>query len=484
MVEPAYTEEDLKKLLKQLVFEKKRAQALEQKLQESDPSLPQKFHSKLLQKRDGALVAECEQLRLQLVDKEDAIVNLHKQLNKAKPALKQLLEQLQEAQARIKEYENQPVAQPQAWEEHQKQLHAALAEVTQAKKDKDEGVHALHQELDKMREGHQREVQRFENERARLVEKMADSLSQHQRQHEIVKDLHEEINRLRQSNQDLKQHLEKGQVNLEGLMEHKRNDADHIRELEKSNEGEREARVLLQQRLTVLEEQLASSDVAAIHRDYAVTLQTQREELSVHMQRMEAERDAAMQRLTTLEKSHEETVEASYAQLQELNRKIASMTAESLKVEDECKRLQEQLVHWQKEASTSQAACREAEQIGVERLQEIRQAQQHLAKKVKEATLLRDMTEEQKIKLAQYDEEHTRTLADMQQLKQGHQLQKMHEEKLQMLVEEWQDKFREQTQELQSSKYELGQLQKVKKQYDELSTAVIDIKNTLGRYTL
>lgn len=60
------------------------------------------------------------------------------------------------------------------------------------------------------------------------------------------------------------------------------------------------------------------------------------------------------------------------------------------------------------------------------------------------------------------------------------QLQKMHEEKLQLVIEEWQDKFREQAQELQHGRQELAQLQKLKKSHDEMAMTLSELKKFLG----
>jgi len=471
------TREDIKKLLKQLFLEKKRVRELEKKLDNGD--IEQKFQAKLLQQHQSESTIVLKQ---QLVEREQQLHQVSQQFHKTKLALKQLFEQLQEAKEKIKTQENlPPQVDAQILEEKEKFYKEAVQELEKDKEGLEEEVKGLHQEREKTKEHHEREIQRFESERSRLVEKLAESLSQHQRQQDIVKDLHEEINRLRQSNGELKQHLEKAQANLESLIEQKQQDTDQIRALKQQQLQWMQEEEKMRSRLLFLEARLSESDVAAVHEEYTEKLRLQKEEMQKQCKAIEGEKDLILKQLEEQEKAKEKLLESSYEQIRELSKKATLTAQEQTKYEELCKNLQEQVLILQREQATIQTTLRQAEQAYLEKQQEIRQAQQHLAKKVKETTLLRDLTEEQKEKITHLEEELSKHGSELQQLKHGMQLHKMHEEKLQLVVEEWQDKFREQAQELQQNKQQVGQLQKIKEERDEMAATLSELKKFLGK---
>lgn len=391
------TEEDLKRLLKQLVLEKKKVRELEKKLGGSEPG--QKFQSKLLQKHQATVSEESLLLRQHLTEKEQQLQNINQQLNKTKLALKQVFDQLQEAKEKIKTYENlPPQVSLQELEQKEKMYASSVQKLEQEKRTAVEELKLLQQDLERHKESEQREIQRFENERSRLVEKLAESLSQHQRQQETVKDLHEEINRLRQSNTELKHHLEDAQNNLERLIEQKQQDTEQIRSLKKQETDWLHNEENMRMRLVLLEERLSESDVAAVHEEYADKLRLQKEQMDALFKNIETEKELLLKQLEEQDRAKEKVLENSYEQIRELSRKGALATQEYTKIETSYKELQEQFVVIQREYALVQAALRQAEQVQEEKLQEVRQAQHHLAKKVKETTLLRDLTEEQKQK--------------------------------------------------------------------------------------
>jgi len=126
---------------------------------------------------------------------------------------------------------------------------------------------------------------------------------------------------------------------------------------------------------------------------------------------------------------------------------------------------------------------------------ELRQAQQHLAKKIKETTLLRDLVERQKIQLSELQNSLNQHRGELTRIQSQLGLQRQHEEKLHLLAKEravnaeeqsktWQQKFMELQALHLSLKIEHNELSKIKKSHDLLLHALNNIKISIESLTV
>lgn len=294
----------------------------------------------------------------------------------------------------------------------------------------------------------QKETARFESEKAKFVEKLAESVSQSQRQGEIVKDLHEEISNLRSEASKLKEKLDDALRDLEDKQELEQ----QLYLLQEEKQKFQEEEETLLEQIKQMQEQLDESDIAPIRQEFD-------------------------EKFSALNLKFEEAVKGKERLGQE-NRELLE-EKESLK-----KQLKEKLEAesiWEQEKYKLQSALQTSRLQVEESTAELRQAQQHLAKKVKEATLLRDLSERLKVQHSEQEEIVQKLKAEMDRLQNQLNLQKRHEEKLELMVDEWQEKSRELQDQLQNNRDEILELQKVKKQYDQMSNKFSDLKSFLGK---
>ena len=123
---------------------------------------------------------------------------------------------------------------------------------------------------------------------------------------------------------------------------------------------------------------------------------------------------------------------------------------------------------------------------------EIRKAQQHLAKKVKETTIMRDLIERQKVEVIELQNSLTNYKSEIEKMQHNLELQQVHEEKLQLMAKErtqaaenlskeWQEKYFALHQNWQEIKAERAELQKMKKKYEQISSSYSSVKNFLSK---
>ncbi|MCH9609693.1 MAG: Chromosome partition protein Smc [Chlamydiales bacterium] len=282
-----------------------------------------------------------------------------------------------------------------------------LKEERRLLKERPQGV--AQEDFDNLQDQGRKEVGRLESEKSKLVEKLAESISQNQRQAEIVKDLHDEINKLREKNGELKEELDVARASLE----EKEELFDQIKELEAAKE-------VLSARLEEAEKQLAKSDVITLHQEVA-----------------------------TLQKALSNAEENS----KQLTEDCADALEDKLQLKQQLKEKNEEHGEWEQEKIKLQSSLQNLRLQYEEQAQEVRKAQQHLAKKVKEATLLDDQVEKNKMQTVE----------------------------LEQSMQQYRREFERLQAELVEQKEEVSKLQKVKKQYEDVSSTLTDLKSFLGK---
>ena len=126
------------------------------------------------------------------------------------------------------------------------------------------------------------------------------------------------------------------------------------------------------------------------------------------------------------EKEREELLEKMYREMRGISRKNATLLEETSALEHKVEEL----------------------------MQEVRRARSHLARKVKEATILRDVVERQKLQIEESYERERKQQIEIEKLVQSLHAQKVHEEKweshskdrlvaAEVAVRDWQDKYLE-----------------------------------------
>lgn len=447
-----YTEEEFKKVLKTVFTEKKRVKELQKKLEER--GVQKKFGAKLSQMHNQSLSEEMAKLQERHAEKELECQQLSEKLDKVRPALKRLVEDLKQAR---EEVEILKTPQGNAFVQ---EVEAQLAKVEAREK---------------------QESARFEAERSKLVERLAEELSQIQRQTEVIKELREQVS--------------------------------HYTNLQHKFEEEAAQKHQIEQRLWQVEEQLGeahkqlqASDVGSVRAEYEQKFkeeQERHEALVAHLNQeilaARAERDKAKGEYSDLTEQFHEALdekerglEKSYAKMRELSSRHAEMVEELEKLSQDVEARKEKYVRLEKELAVVQNCEQAAKLKCQEHDAEMRQAQAHLAKKVKEATILRDMAERQKEQLAELQGTVNTQKNELERLTSSLNLQQQHEQKMaemakernqaaEALAKEWQDKFLALQQQTQEERTELAALQKIRDEYDQMALTVANLKNILGK---
>lgn len=219
---------------------------------------------------------------------------------------------------------------------------------------------------------------------------------------------------------------------------------------------------LLKAEFSKLQEQMTKTDSAAIHKEYA-------------------------QKIAEIERQKEELLDRAYHEMKEMSRKNAKLLGESSTLEHQVEEFSE------KEREFIQLKKKTAELTTgyEERGQEIKRAQTHLAKKVKETTILRDLVEKQKIQIEESNEMIMRQKKEIERLDHNLHLQRMHEEKLELIVKEraqaaesstkeWQEKYLQAQELIAEKKRELEGYEKLKKEYTEMALTVSNLRSMLN----
>ncbi len=407
MAANTYTEEEFKKVLKTLFAEKKRVKELQKRLDEK--GIYKKFQTKLSDIHKHSITDEYATLKNAYAEKEKENADLKSKLDKVRPAIKKMVEELKAARLKSQESECDEVSK--------EQLVKALEELERTKA-------------------------QVEAERSHLVERMAETLSTVQRQSEIIKELQEG--------------LFETQKQYEGQIESLKG------EFEKENSD-------LKVSLALAYEEVERKNAIAEKGDY-LSLQQAVEEIS-------AERDHAVQRL----EENEKIIEKSYAKMRELSARHAEM----LSTVDEKLQLEKELAAAYTSLQNTKLVCEEREA-------EIRKAQHHLAKKVKETTIMRDLSDRQNAQIAELKSQIAKQHNELEQIHNNLNMRQVHEEKMHImakeraqsaeaLAKEWQEKFLSLQQEWQDEKAELVELRQLREEYGEMAATVASLKNILGR---
>ena len=366
-----HTEEEFKKLLKNLFSEKKRVKELKKRL-EGD-TLQKNFQTKLSDIQKLAIPDEFAQLKSENVTLKD-------QLARVKPALKKLAEEYKEKGLILTEKEK---------------LEKRLVETK-------EQAEMFERELDDRK----MQLRRIDEER------------------------HQERRAYTQASEEW---------------------------------GQREREYhALQEEFRKTQEHLEKTDIAAVHEEYAT-------------------------KIAEIEKQREDLLEQAYLEMREMSRKNARLLGESSTLEHKVEEFSEkerEYMHLKNKVSELATGFEE-------RGEEIKRAQSHLAKKVKEATILRDLVERQKIQIEESNELSMRQKNEVERLGNNLHLQRMHEEKLEIVgkeraiaaettTKEWQDKYLAVQEELAVKKRALEEHNKLKKEYAEMASTVSNLKNMLN----
>lgn len=419
-----YTEEEFKKLLKGLFAEKKRVKELQKQLENRD--VQKKFESKLTDIHQASLTQEIE------------IETYKNQLEKVKPALKKLVEDLRQAREEIDklhaenleakalictlEEEKGLLAQStnefKTTQQEWSRLQVILENERQEKKALEEEKNQLKKVLASKQDDLQ-EAGRIEAERTRLVERLADCLSQMQRQTEIIKELQDELS---QGRRQFDMADKERQIYFEQSQEAKQAFCQLQEKWEKTDARAQELEKV-QLELALLKKELQMSDLVSVRQEAQIAL---------------AEKEAVLEKM--------------YEQMREQSIRYAAL------MEDHEKR-QGSLAKMEKEFSSLQTTLQNAKLLCEEREAEIRKAQQHLAKKVKEATILRDLSERQKMEIQDLQNERDLLKSEIETMQSHLYLQKHQEDQL---------------------KAQMNDLQKMRKQYEQMSMTFSNLKNLIG----
>lgn len=586
-----YSEEELKKVLKNLFAEKKRVKELQKKLEQlssgypedKDAALTKKFYTKLDDIHKISIVEDYAKLKAAYVEKE-------KQLEKVKPVLTKLVKQVKEGQSKIEALEN---ASPQdneeilekltqsesemtalqnqildlekekqelqlSQDEHpeiallqedvlrleqeienfQKQLEAERAVFEKDKLGALETHRSLVTDLDKIRERAQQEQSRSATEKQNLIEKMADLLSQVQNHTEIISSLREEGSSQRREMEQVDEQRKNAQLQVDELktqlsrsalestqisssiekqlLEEQREKQTllrHYQKLQDKTDADQkqieqiESEVLALKRvkkeLEIINAQLQETDIAAVREEnqelraqqqseHETILQKQRNdaekifsEINQELGSSRKEKERVTEECMQWQKKCDEMATHFQTQEHELHSKAESLSARLVELE-------QQKEQQQKRIGVLEEISQMAEKHGAEKDSEIYKAQQHLAKKVKETTLLRDLVDRQKLQIDDLQNEHNRFRVENERLVNSLNLQKEHEQKLhsmaaertqsaESLAKEWQEKYLELHQQWQEMKGHMVEHRKLKKNYEQMSLAFANMKNFLNQ---
>lgn len=503
MSDGAHKEDEFKKILRTLFAEKKRVRELEKQL--DGKGLQKKFQTQLSDIHRISIAEEYAKLKSAYHEKEKECETLHGHLEKVKPALKKLVTALKESREEVELLKLQKPHEA-ALKEKEVQLreaHDAIALLEEEKKSLidlhkqnhseeisflQKQVNALEEalkiskkqleekelEILHLKENEQKESQRFEIERGRQVERLAESLSQVQRQGQLIEDLRRdngdlkhEFQRLVDQKETLSNRLEETKLEL----------AKSVQELEQKDVE----RKRLRQELDEANLQLQATDLAEVRADYEEKLRI-----------LSSENQDLKNHLVSQEEAHQQLLEKGYQKMREFSQKHVLITEQHHRLQVQIDEKNERLSKTEKELLSLEISLQNVKLQSENRGREIRKAQQHLAKKVKETTILRDLTERQKFQIEDLKTTLEKLRADREVMQNSLDLQKMQEEKIQnlakeradtaeLLTKEWQEKFLSLQQDWQEKKAELLELKKLRKNYDQMASTFSNLKNLVGK---
>lgn len=563
MTSNTYTEEEFKKVLKNLFAEKKRVKDLEKQLEEK--GLQKRFQAKLTDIHKLSLSEEYAKLKAALQEKETECGELKLQMDRVRPALKKLMVDLKSATFEIETLKAQQ--HPEETEELKKAMQAArgalestqerndilekelanLMKEREALKGAQRQIGQLHEELDGLRkkesayeddrsafneqirnlsqeladsrealaqtQAHeQKGVERFEAERGRLVERLAETLGQMQRQAEMLTEHREEIAILRKQMEGIDQQKKLAE---QELLHMKTEQSKTIAEADQTGrmaeyqlKAMREEKEIFLTKISQVEEEMAllqgkleeQCKMDQLQKEEIVQLRTALESAQVQLQESdfvalraeyEVKVQEALMTFSQKEVAHEESLERSYVKMREMTQRHAEIVEERemlyKKVEDHNKFL----AKFEKEQGFLQTSLKNVKLQCEEAEAELRKAQQHLAKKVKESTILRDLADSQKIQIMELQAGIEKQTTEIERLQNSVNLQRAHDEKLQEMMKEraqaaenqtkeWENKYLALQQDLEEKKGQLIELQKLRKTYEQMASTFSSLKTILG----
>ncbi|MCH9625895.1 MAG: hypothetical protein S4CHLAM123_10800 [Chlamydiales bacterium] len=211
-----YTDDEFKKVLKNLFSEKKRVKDLQKQLEER--GIAKKFQSKLGEAHKLSIAGEYAQLKSDFLEKEKENTHFKNQLERVRPALKKLVEALKNTREELenerKKVPDDLAAALEKMTTLEKQIETLQEEKLRLQKEQDESVSTrqrvidLEAQLHKIQEAEQKEAQRFESEKNKLVERLAEALAQVQRQAKELKELETNLNAVAQRAESSEHSLE------------------------------------------------------------------------------------------------------------------------------------------------------------------------------------------------------------------------------------------------------------------------------------
>jgi hypothetical protein len=556
----SYSQDEFKKILKNLFAEKKRVKELEKELEGT--RIKKKIQSRLAAIPKSSLSEEYVKLKSAYQVKEEENEHLKKQFEKVKPALTKLLTELKkarheleilkansndyeseslrnalrEAQQKIQTLEDQEskiheesaliskekseitvlCEKNKVLEEESERLHKIKVNLEEKERQSEKKIEALKLDFEEMRsrqastqEESQKELQRNETERVHLVERLAEMVLQMQRQSDMIKELQEGVSLSQKKIEAYEQQEKMTDQEVLALKSELAKNAFETSQLQKSAEYQLTAvkneKEMLEKKLEILEQETLLEKTAVDHtrkelEEKILFLQKNLEEtrsqyqssdLALMREDYEAKLHEAQTTLEEKETSHEAILARSYEKLRELSQRQREMTQEKENLLQKNEENENQLELFKKEHVTLQTSLKNARLHCEEKDAEIRKAQQHLAKKVKESTILRDLAERQKTQLAELQISIDKQSNEIERLQNNLNLQRIHEEKLhamskertqaaENLTKEWQEKFLALQRDWQEKKGELLELQKMRKTYEQMTHTFSSLKHILG----
>ncbi len=416
MAADSYTEEEFKKVLKNLFSEKKKVKDLEKQLEER--GIQKRFQAKLADIHKFSLTEEYAKLKASYLEKENECAQIKSQLERVRPILKKLMVDLKSATAEVESLKSQPQQEVEA-------LKRELASVEQEVQEGKQRVHTLEIELVK------------KSAEKNLLEE----------QHQLLLG---ELKSLRESSE--KEAKEAAQK----LIEQSR---DSAMALDKACVGHESEIIQLKEALDKAQAEFEKSDFVALRKEY---------ELKV---------DAALVTFSQKEKAHEEALEHCYVKMREMSQRHGESVEEREQLYKKLEDHKKILAKREKEQTQLQSSLKNAHLQAEEQEAELRKAQHHLAKKMKETTLLEDSVESLKGQLNE-----TQTKLSLQQEHEVKMTAALKERALsaEQSTKEWQEKYHLLQKEFHGAKEELGELQQLRKTYEQMAITFSNLKHIIG----
>ena len=467
-----YTEEEFKKVLKNLFSEKKRVKDLEKQLEEK--GLQKRFQAKLTDLHRHSLADDYTKLKAACLEKEAENDELKGQITKVRPALKKLMIDLKSATSEIE------ILKSQHTTGENEQLKKALGEANLA-------VEALQQsnqtlllklsEIEKeaeMLKGAQSQTLKLEKECESLREASsiyAGVYADNQQAHEeqigaLERDLYTAQEALKHSRTQEAMHTQHFELERGRLVE---------RLAETVAQMQRQTEMLTQQReeIAVLHHQIKEqetwqAEIAQLRTKLESTQRQLQESDFVSLRaEYESQMQEALRNFSQKESAHEESLERCYVKMREMAQRHAEMVEEREMLFKKGEDHNKFLAKFEKEQGVLQASLKNIKLQYEEMEGELVQAGQLLAKKVKETTLLGDLVESQKNQIMELQALNEKLVHSGAQATEN-------------LTKEWQSKYLAQQVEMEEQKGQLIELQKLRTTYEQMASTFSNLKTILG----